>query len=155
MATPIYPVHARGCPERHMLPPPAFAIPKWWEADLRPLTQLVGTMSELPPGAVTAGLLLHANADGTNRREFTGHGYERQNVEVHLHPRGAPTTNVYPVVFRLQHQPTNVIPMIGVFVENRLVMRGALRSLLIPPPGCDVTTPRLEIGAGAMTLRFA
>ena len=109
-----------------MLRPPATPIPKCWEAELTPLTQLKGSLNGLPEGDATLAPFMKCSSEGANRVEVSALGYERQPVDLHLHEPSRPTSNIHPIVFRFDEQPNVTIPLIGLYVGEALVMRGGL-----------------------------
>ncbi len=154
MPTSIYPRRSITSPDAEMLRPPATPIPKCWEAELRPLTFLAGAFDGLPNGEVKLALLLRGTAEGARVQEVSAPGYERQAVGFRLHEPRKPTANIHPVVFRFDEQPNSTIPLIGLYVGGRLMMRGGLTRVLIPPDEIDLSYPQVRLGSGALKLRF-
>lgn len=150
----IYPERSVTSPDAEMLSVPFVPIPKCWEVELCPLTQLKGSLDRLPEGKVTLALLSRCSPEGANVMEVSAPGYERQATELHLHLPGRPTSNIHPVVFRFEEQPTATIPLIGLYVDGRLMMRGGLNRLLILPQEIDLSAPQVRFESGALRLRF-
>ena len=139
MAFASYPERSITSPEAQMLRPPVTPIPKCWEADLRPLTFRAASLDRLPDGEAKLALLLKGTAEGAGVQEVSAPGYARQCIDFHLHVPGRSTSNIHPVVFRFDDQPNATIPLIGLFVDEELVMRGGLKRLLVPPEGVELS----------------
>ena len=155
MATTIYPARSLSSPDADMLRPPLAPIPKCWGAEFRPLTFLAGTMDRLPEGETMVGLFLRGTAEGARVEEVNAPGYKRQPVDFHPHEPGDATTNTLSIVFRFEDQPSSPIPLIGLYADGRLVMRGGLTRLLVLPEGIDLSGPQVRSEVGALRLRFA
>ena len=154
MPTTIYPRRSICSPDAEMLSAPVTLIPKCWSSELRPLTFSVGVMDRLPEGEAQLALLSRCTAEGKRLEEVSAPGYKRQTADFHLHQPGRPTSNIHPVVFGFEAQPTSTIPLIGLFVEGELVMRGAMIRALVPPDGVILREPQMRFESGALSLRF-
>ena len=154
MPTVVYPRRSVTSPDAEMLRPPATPISKCWEADLSPLTQLKGSLDQLPKGEATLALLIKCSAEGSKCMELSVPCYERQPVDLHPHQPGRPTSNIHSIVFHFEEQPNSAIPLIGLYVDRQLVMRGGLTRLLVLPESADLSGPQVRFEAGALRVRF-
>ena len=135
-------------PERPLMALPRVPIARCWSALLTELNPPTCALAVLPELSLTLALLEAGGFDGRHVRELRTAGYQRQPVSLAVTMKGRRLANAQAVVFHFEDERTSRIPLVGLFDEERMIMRGSLQSVIAP--GGIPATPHVRFEPGAL-----